>query len=126
MSDGYTEINYLVSTNEDWRDGFLIEEAAAPVDLTGSSFIAHIRETENTLSIVLAASTDNGLLEIAPDQGDTGSETTGVVSWNVPETTMRLIEPGEYVWDIVWIDADGNQDMIAAGSVEIKRGITRT
>jgi hypothetical protein len=126
MSDGYTEIDYLVSTNEDWRDSLLIAEDEEPVDLTGSSFIAHIRETKDTLSIILAASTDNGLLEIAPNQGETFSVDTGVVSWNVAETTMRLIEPGKYVWDIVWIDADGNQDMIAAGSIEIVRGITRT
>lgn len=126
MSSEYTEIDYLVLTNEDWRDGIVIEDDDGPVDLTDSTFVAHIRETANKLSIILAASTDNGLLEIAPDQGDTGSETTGVVSWNVPETTMRLIVPGEYVWDIVWIDADGNRDTIAGGAIEIRRGITRT
>lgn len=124
----YTEINYLVSTNEDWRDGLTIAsgEGDEPVSLVGSSFIAHVRRAEDALAIVMVASTDNGRLVIA-EELDTGGdpENAGVLLWNVTDDEMRLIEPGEYVYDILWFEPGGTVDMIVAGKIEVVRGITR-
>lgn len=121
----YTEINYLVSTNEDWRDAMQIEDDDGPVSLAGSSFIAHIRRFQDDLAVVLECSTSNGLLTIADGQDETASQTVGVLSWNVTDDVLRLIEPGEYVYDVLWSEPGGSVDMIAGGSIQIVRGITR-
>lgn len=127
----YTEINYLVSTNEDWRDGLTIASGEGneegPVSLVGSSFIAHVRRAEDALAIVMVASTDNGRLVIA-EELDTGSdpESVGVLLWNVTDDEVRQhFEPGSYVYDILWFEPGGTVDMIVAGKIEVVRGITR-
>lgn len=115
-------IPYLVLTNEDWEDGLLLDDGgdpAEPLDLTGSSFRAQIRASEASLLVILEASTDNGLLAVDSDPE------TGFISWNVPRATMAAIEPGEYVYDIVWTKPDTSRDTIVAGTLTVKRGITR-
>lgn len=131
MSSGYTEINYLVATNEDWRDGLEIAtgeaEERTPVSLIGSSFIAHIRRADDALNAVMVASTDNGRLVIAEEMGTGGDpESVGVLLWNISDDEVRQhFEPGEYVYDILWFEPGGGVDMIVAGKIEVVRGITR-
>jgi hypothetical protein len=118
-----TVIDYLLKTNEDWQDSIELDDGAVsptPLDVTGSSFLAHVRTEPDSLDIVLAASTANNMLVIAEDP------TTGVVSWNVPKSVLSLIEPGVYVYDMVWTKADTSEDTVVEGTITVKRGITRT
>lgn len=118
----FTQIDYLVLTNEDWEDGIALDDGgdpAAPIDLTGSSLRAHLRTVPESLVVALEASTDNGRLLIAEDPE------TGIFNWNVPKATMATIEPGEYVYDLVWIKPDGSSDTVSGGTVTVQRGVTR-
>lgn len=117
----YTEINYLLLTNEDWQDALCIEDKDGPVDLAGSSFRAEVRTTEDSLAVALVASTKTGneRLLIA------GVDAPGVVSWNVSKETLKLLAPGTYVYDLQWTLPDAHVDTIVGGTITIKRGITR-
>lgn len=121
----YTEINYLVATNEAWRDAIEIEDADGPVPLIDAFFIAHIRRTPNDLDVVLECSTYNGRLVIADGQDETAGENVGVLSWDVPVEILRLIEPGSYSYDLLWFEPGQEPDMIAGGTIQVVRGITR-
>lgn len=118
-----TLVDYLVLTNEDWRDTLDLfvgddPETGDPVDLTGSSFRAQLRTSEHTLNVSLECSTTNGRLVV-------DEPASGRVSWNVPPEILRTLEPGVYVYDMVWTNAGGVEDTFIAGTVTIKRGITR-
>lgn len=117
-----TIVDYLVATNENWRDSVTLEsgDPAGPVDLTGSTFRAHLRQPAEALHTVLVCTTENGRLVIADQEED-----TGVLAWNVPVEVLQYIEPGEYAYDVVWTDAEGNIDRFMAGKVTIQRGVTR-
>ncbi|WP_406858477.1 hypothetical protein ABEG18_12955 [Alsobacter sp. KACC 23698] len=116
-----TQIDYLVRANEVWRESFAVQSGDPPeaVDLTGSAFRAQLRSSEGALLVVLDASTGNGRLQISDPPTD------GMVSWNVPVSVLQNLEPGDYVYDVVWTDAGGVPDTIMAGVVTIERGITR-
>ena len=117
-----TIVDYLVLTNEDWRDGLVItadDDGDVPVDLTGSSFLAHIRDNADRLHVIVTASTDNGKLVVSDPPTD------GVLSWNINADEMATITPGDYVYDIVWTTAGGVIDTIIAGKITVKRGVTR-
>jgi hypothetical protein len=117
-----TIIDYLVLTNEDWEDGLVLDDGgdpAEPLDLTGSSFRAHLRPAPGSLLVTLEASTANGRLVIADNPE------SGTLNWNVPKALMATIEPGEYVYDIVWTKPDLSSDTVAAGTVTVHRGVTR-
>lgn len=118
----YAAIPYSTFTNEDFDDGFMIEDADGPVDLTGSEFVAHIRKSADDLSVILEASTANGMLVIA-DQEATGE--MGLVEWAIPANVAATIPPGEYPFDILWIMPDGRRDNIGGGTITFERGITR-
>lgn len=119
----FTLIPLETFTNEDFDDGFMLVDDDGPVDLTGSEFIAHIREAADTLAVVLECSTDNGMLVIA-DQGATGE--TGLVEWSIPEDVARTIPDGVYHYDVVWIMPGGKRDTTHGGTITFYRGITRT
>ena len=117
-----TIIDYLVKTNEDWLDGLFLDDGADPPephDLTGSSFRAHLRASPESLVVVLECSTANGRLLIASDPE------TGGLAWNVMKAEMKLIEPGVYHYDMLWTKPDGHEDVVAAGTITVERGITR-
>lgn len=113
-------VDYIVATNEDWRDTLDLTsgDADTPVDLTGSIFIAHLRPAPDTLYTTIEASTLNGRIVIADAK-------TGQISWNINTDEMRLIAPGVYFYDIVWISAENAVDNFVAGTVTVIRGITR-
>ncbi|HEY8356696.1 MAG TPA: hypothetical protein VIL30_04465 [Ramlibacter sp.] len=114
-----TTVNYLVLTNEDWRDTLELENNGDPVDLTGSAFRAQLRTTADTLAVALDASTSNGRMVIADAPG-------GILSWNVAPEVLEDMEPGTYVYDIVWTTPGGVEDTIVDGTITLKRGVTRS
>lgn len=117
-----TIIDYLVLTNEDWTDSLILDDGgdpAEPINLTGSSFEAQLRDAPGSLTVVLACSTGNGRLVISSEPE------TGGISWNVMRNEMRLIEPGVYHYDMVWTRPGGYADTVIAGTVTVERGITR-
>lgn len=117
-----TIVDYLVRTNEDWRDSLNLTsgvgEEAEPVDLTGSTFAAQIRSSPDALFVLLEASTTNGRLVIADAAG-------GVLSWNITADEMATLVPATYAYDIVWTNPDGLIDTFVAGTLTVERGITR-
>lgn len=118
------EINFSVSTNEDWVDALKFQEgpegSETAIDLTGSSFLMHVKETATQLSEDLILSTGNGRLIIEPAPEDEGK-----LSIFVPQETVNDLNPGSYVYDIVWTMADGREVNLAAGTLTVNLGITR-
>lgn len=117
-----TIVDYLVRTNEDWRDSLSLTtgvgDDAEAVDLTGSTFSAQIRSTPDTLLVLMEASTTNGKLVIADAAG-------GVLSWNIAADEMATLVPAIYAYDMVWTNPDGIIDTFVAGTLTVERGITR-
>lgn len=117
-------INMSVSTNEDWVDVLQFQEGPdgeqTPVDLAGSSFLMHMRTGPTRLEEALILSTANGRLIIEPAPEDVGKLTIFV-----PQAIVDDLEPGAYVFDIVWTMADGRHVNLASGNITINLGITR-
>ena len=118
-------INFAVSTNEDWVDTIAIVEDPGgedegPADLTGSSFLMHVRKTAPTLAVMLILSTDNGRLIIEP-----GEEDAGKLTFYVAQDVIESIDPGTYVHDVVWTLPDGREVNFADGTLQIALGVTR-
>jgi hypothetical protein len=121
-----TNLDFIVSTNEDWRDTMEIKEGdpLAFVDLTGSTFAAHLRAPIESLIPDLIMDTTNGKLFFDPDQAD--EDLVGRLSFNVPKAEMQYIHPATYEIDILWTNPDGLVKRIVAGKVYAQRGVTRT
>lgn len=120
-----TIVNFIVSTNEDWQDSLLIQsgDPLEAVDLTGSTFKAHLRAPIEALSPEIELSTANERLFFDPDQAD--PDLKGLLSFNVPHAVMRYVAIGTYSMDIVWTNVDGVVDRIVNGTVQVQRGVTR-
>ena len=118
------EINFTVSTNEDWVDTLQFQEGVegdqTPVDLSGSSFLMHVRQEATQLAEVLILSTDNGRVIIEPAPEDTGK-----LSIYVSQETVDDLDPGAYVFDMVWTMADSREVNLASGTLTVILGITR-
>lgn len=112
-----TKIDFLISTNEDWLDALVLKDGENnPIDLTGSTFRAHIRREPDALTVVLNATSANGLLVILES----------AAAWNVPfATIVEKLNPGTYAYDFLWTDADGVVTRIAEGTLTVELGITR-
>jgi hypothetical protein len=105
-------------TNADWLDGleyWTDESHDTPIDLTGISFEMEMRAAPQFATVVLHASTVNGLIRLYAN------------SWQllVPSTTMLLIPTGDYVFDML-ARADGYTRNLIQASVKVDLGITRT
>jgi hypothetical protein len=107
------------SNNADWLDGLEYHTAPPPdgdiIDLTGISFDMEMRSSAPVATVVLHASTDNGLIRVYAN------------TWQllVPSRTMMLIPPGDYVFDMLG-RADGYTRNLVQATVLIDLGITRT
>ncbi len=121
-----TALNFVVSTNEDWRDTLEIKKGdpAEHVDLTGSTFEAHMRAPIESLIPDMILSTANTRLFFDPDQDD--EDLKGRLSFNVPKELMQYVVPATYEIDILWTNPEGQVDRIVAGKVIAQRGVTRT
>jgi hypothetical protein len=104
--------NITIDAEADFGRAFQVSESGVPVDVTGYTFAAQIREhfhstakTEFTTNITNAAT---GLFTI----GLTVAQTTGLTS-------------GKQYYDIVMTDAGGNKTRLLQGDALVAWGITR-
>jgi hypothetical protein len=105
-------------TNADWLDGLEYWDAEPPggnpIDLTGIAFDMEMRTAPPVSTVALHASSDNGLIRVYAN------------SWQllIPSTTMLLIPPGDYVFDML-ARADGYTRNLVQATVTVDLGITR-
>ena len=106
-------------TNADWLDGLEywddIPPSGQPIDLNGIQFDMEMRSSPPVATVVLRASTANGLIRVYAN------------TWQllVPAPTMSLIPPGDYVFDLLG-RADGYTRNLVQATVAVNLGITRT
>lgn len=107
------------ATNADWLDGLEYHDApppsGVPIDLTGIAFDMEMRTAAPVATVVLHASTANGLIRVYAN------------TWQflIPSRTMMLVPPGDYVFDLL-ARADGYTRNIVQAAVLVDLGITRT
>jgi hypothetical protein len=112
-------MNIETTTNADWLDGLEywsdVPPDGTPIDLTGITFDLEMRSSPPVATVVLHASTYNGLIRVYAN------------SWQllVPSTTMVLIPPGDYVFDLIGRADDYTRNLVQA-TVRVDLGITRT
>lgn len=116
-------IDFQVATNEDWRDNILLvtdlgESSEAAFDLSGSSFLMHLRQSPEAQRIDLLLSTDNGRIVI-------DDPSTGLIRFDVAQEIIEGLNPGVYFHDIVWTMADDRKVNLASGTVTVDLGVTR-
>lgn len=106
-------------TNADWLDGLEywddIPPVGNPIDLKGIQFEMEMRSSPPVATVVLRASTSNGLIRVYAN------------TWQllVPAPTMSLIPPGDYVFDLLG-RADGYTRNLVQAQVAVNLGVTRT
>lgn len=107
------------STNADWLDGLEywddLPPAGNPIDLTGIEFAMEMRTSPPVATVVLRATTMNGLIRVYAN------------TWQllVPAPTMLLVPPGDYVFDVLGM-ADGYTRNLVQSEVSVLQGITRS
>jgi hypothetical protein len=106
-------------TNADWLDGLEYWDAeppdGVPIDLTGIELDMELRTAPPVATVALHASSMNGLIRVYAN------------SWQllIPSTTMLLIPPGQYVFDML-ARADNYTRNLVQATVTVDMGITRT
>jgi hypothetical protein len=111
-------ITLETETNCDWLDGLEYHDGpppgGQPIDLTGIAFAMEMRSAPPVATVMLRASTWNGLIRVYAN------------TWQllVPATTMLLVPPGDYVFDLLGF-ADGYTRNLVQVQVSILQGITR-
>jgi hypothetical protein len=111
-------MDMTIATNADWLDGLEywdLQSPAQPIDLSGIEFEMEMRSAPPVATVVLLASTDNGLISVYSN------------TWQflVPSTTMLLVPPGNYVFDLLG-RADGYTRSLVQATVAVNLGVTRT
>jgi hypothetical protein len=112
-------LTVTAATNADWLDGLEywddVPPDGNPIDVTGISFDMQMRTAPPLSTVVLHASTDNGLIRVYAN------------TWQllVPARTMMLVPPGDYVFDLL-ARADGYTRNIVQAVTTVFLGITRT
>lgn len=101
-------------------------ENSVPVDLTGWSFSAQMRET--LPSTAIAATFTTTILDQVTNTGEmtltlTAAETSAIVLNAVSTGTNRKVS--KYVYDLEATKPDGSVDRILQGSVELSPEVTR-
>lgn len=92
-----------------------------PLDLTGINFISSVAQA-NVASprILITAQTQNNTMILYPK--------TGVLQYNVPQTTMGQLLPGQYSVDIIGFDGIFTVNLFPQGpaTVTVSAGISTT
>jgi hypothetical protein len=107
------------ATNADWLDGLEYQSSAdinaTPIDLTGIKFEMDMRAAPPLATVVLRATTENGLIRVYAN------------TWQfmIPASTMILVPPGDYVFDML-AHGDGFTRNIVYAQVAVLLGITRS
>jgi hypothetical protein len=107
--------------NEDWVDSILytVDVTGAPqLDLRGIAFEMEVRRQPPDNEVVIRASTDDGTLAI----GDPPN--FGYLLISIPHDKMKIQGVGNYVADIVGIDAQ-HQRTVVQMTILIFEGLTR-
>lgn len=125
------EVDFVVQTNEDWRDIITLYEpwdgmdgstpppAEQPkIDLTDAVFSMHLRSEVDATIVALSLTSANGRI------GHSGTPNDGKIIWNVDVAVMSTVAPGIYVYDLV-MTQDEVDRVIARGAVEVVKGVTR-
>ena len=125
------EVDFVVQTNEDWRDILTLYEpwegmdgstpppAEQPkIDLTDAVFSMHLRSEVDATIVALSLTSANGRI------GLSGTPADGKIIWNVDVAVMATVAPGIYVYDLV-MTQDEVERVIARGTVEVVKGVTR-
>src|SRR5215471_16973239 len=110
-------MDMTVTTNSDWLDGLEYWDLQQPpqaIDLAGIEFEMQLRQSPPAETVVLKATTTNGLIVVYAN------------TWQlkVPVTTMMLLPPATYVYDMLGV-ADGYVRILASGGVTVIQGVTR-
>lgn len=121
--DGYYVIDFLLPTNQDWNDSFVVGtgegEDFEARDLTGCTFEMHVRRKVDDTAAAMILNAANARLGISGDPED------GTIAIYVPDEHVQRLAVGTYVHDIVMFDASGNPRRIAVGTVTVEKGVTR-
>jgi hypothetical protein len=110
-------MDMTVWTNADWLDGLEYWDQRTPpqpIDMGGIEFEMEMRTAPPAVTVVLKASTDNGLIVVYANTWQ----------FKIPAMTMNLVPAATYVYDMLAV-ADGYVRIIASGGVTVNQGITR-
>jgi hypothetical protein len=110
-------MDMTIANNADWLDGLEywdLQNPAQPIDLTGITFDMEMRSAAPVATVVLNASTINGLIRVYAN------------TWQfvVPSNVMMLVPPADYVFDLLG-RADGYTRNLVQATVTVLLGITR-
>jgi hypothetical protein len=113
------QLSVYTGNNEDWIDTLqFLDVDGNPIALTGISFAMEVRKGPPDHTVLLEASTDNGLIAIA------GSDFS-YLAIRVPIAHMSDFLADSYVADIVGQDATNARVIIQVTPLQVFEGITR-
>jgi hypothetical protein len=126
-----TTLSFVVSNNEDWIDALLYAVANNPnlpappvgtppvqLDLRGINFQMELRRSPPEHEVILEASTAERTLYVGSPPN------YGFLIWVIPVETLKYIEAGDYVGDVIANDGDFLRRVLDL-TVTIQEGITR-
>jgi hypothetical protein len=106
------EYNITIEAHSDYSRSFQIKVDGTPLDLSGYSFAAQIREhhtspdsVDFTVNIVDAP--------------------TGVIAMSLTDEVTGTLEPGTQYYDLVMTGSDSRKQRLLGGRAFVKAGITR-
>jgi hypothetical protein len=117
------QISVITGTNEDWVDSllFLVSAEGDPdeqLDLTGITFDMEVRRLPDDNQVTIRASTKDGTLKIGEPPNH------GFLIINISHEQMKIIEPGNYIGDIIGSDEIAIRRCVLV-DLEIVEGLTR-
>jgi hypothetical protein len=124
-----TNVTFVVSNNEDWIDALLYAVAPDPgapptnappvqLDIRGINFQMELRRAPPDNEVILEASSSERTLYVGSPPN------YGYLIWYIPVETMKYINAGEYVGDVIANDGDFERRVLGL-TVTINEGITR-
>lgn len=111
--------NFVVATNEDWRDGATLSDA---LDLTGATALMQVKPGAGFPDEWIDLSTEVGAND--PGLSFTLDAAAKLVSWIVPQDRVWDIPPGSYALDVLVIYASGQRRREMTATLTVVRGVT--
>lgn len=111
-------MDIAIQRNEDWSRDITIRDEAAPIDITGWSFLMQVKRRLNNATPIDAAAVSvvdapNGKIEVAlPAVG-------ALHSYGDPLHTYQL------PYDLIAIEPDGYRTALIAGNIILSRGVSQ-
>lgn len=116
MSTVTFEHDLEINAGDDQVESFVWDIDGTPVNLLGATARVHLRADENSETILYAATTANGLIEIDGAAGEIAVTFTDT-------GTADLSDPG--VWDLELTHATGDKQTLIRGKYYVSRKVTR-